>query len=276
MPKLDEDNEEIRLRLRELTQENPVWGFSTCFLHLRNVEFKKWNHKRAYRICCEEGLNLRIEPRRRIKREKPEKLAVPCAPNVTWSMDFMHDNLQDGRTLRCLNVIDDFNREGLAIERDLSLPAKRAIPALDRAIEWRGAPQAIRVDNGPEHVGTEMRERALSRGIALTFIEPGNPQQNDCIERYNGTSRWERLNQHVFRSVEEARDLGMSWMTKCNERRPHQGLGGLTPAQKLAESGWRYRRGGGGLVRVGAGGVSSSSVFAPFGVLRAFGRSLAA
>ena len=276
MPKLDEDNEEIRLRLRELTQENPVWGFLKCFLYLRNVEFKKWNHKRVYRIYCEEGLNLRIKPRRRIKREKPEKLAVPCAPNVTWSMDFMHDNLQDGRTLRCLNVIDDFNREGLAIECDLSLPAKRVTRALDRAIEWRGAPQAIRVDNGPEYAGTEMRKWALSRKIALMFIEPGNPQQNAYIERYNRTSRWEWLNQHVFWSVEEAQDLGMSWMTKYNERRPHQALGGLTPAQKLAESGWRYRRGGGGLVYVGAGGVSSSSVFAPFGVLRAIGRSLAA
>ena len=275
-PKLDEENEAIRLWVHELTTENPTWGCMTCFLYLRNVEGKGWNRKRVHRIYCEEGLNLRVKPRRRLKREKPEKLAVPSAPNVTWSMDFMQDNLQDGRTLRCLNVIDDFNREGLAIECDLSLPAKRVIRALDRTIEWRGAPQAIRVDNGPEHVGTEMRKWSLSRGIALTFIEPGKPQQNAYIERYNGTSRWEWLNQHVFRSVEEAQDLGMSWMMKYNERRPHQGLGGLTPAQKLAASGWRYRRGGGGLVRVGAGGVSSSVVFAPFGVLRAIGRSLAA
>ena len=248
----------------------------TCFLYLRNVEGKGWNRKRVHRIYCEEGLNLRIKPRRRIKREKPEKLAVPSAPNVTWSMDFMQDNLQDGRTLRCQNVIDDFNREALGVECDLSLPAKRVVRFLDRVIEWRGAPQAIRVDNGPEYIGSVMRDWALSRGIALNFIEPGSPQQNAYIERFNGTCRWEWLNQHVFGSVEDAQDIATSWMSKYNERRPHQGLGGATPAQKLAASGWRYRRGGGGLVRVGAGGVSSRSAFAPFGVFGAVRRSLAA
>ena len=107
-----------------------------CFLYLRNVEREEWNRKRVHRIYCEEGLNLHVKPRRRIKREK---LAVPSAPNVTWSMDFMHDNLQDGRTLRCLNEIDDFDREVLALECDLSLLAKRVILVLDRAIEWRNS-----------------------------------------------------------------------------------------------------------------------------------------
>ena len=133
----------------------------TCFLYLRNVECRGRNRKCAYRICREEGPNLRIKPRHRLEPEKP---AVPAAPNVTWPMDFMQDNLRDGRTLRCLNVIDDFNRECPGIERDLPLPAKRVIPALDCIIEWRGIPRAIRVDNGPEYIGSDMRDWASSRG----------------------------------------------------------------------------------------------------------------
>ena len=90
-------------------------GFGLCFLHLRNVKGHPWNHKRVYRIYCQLELNLRIKPRKRLKREKPDVLAVPDAPNVTWSMDFMVDRLGDGRAFRLLNVLDDFNREGLGI-----------------------------------------------------------------------------------------------------------------------------------------------------------------
>ena len=104
-----------------------------------------WNHKRVYRIYCQLELNLRIKPRKRLKREKPDVLAVPDAPNVTWSMDFMADRLGDGRAFRLLNVLDDFNREGLGIEVDFSLPTERVIRSLDRIIEWRGKPGTIRV-----------------------------------------------------------------------------------------------------------------------------------
>jgi putative transposase len=122
---------------------------------------RPWNHKRVYRIYCELELNLRIKPRKRLKREKPDVLAVPDAPNVTWSMDFMADRLGDGRAFRLLNVLDDFNREGLGIEVDFSIrrendppdrfltlliPAERVTRSLDRIIEWRGKPGTIRVD----------------------------------------------------------------------------------------------------------------------------------
>ena len=103
--------------------------------------------KRVYRIYCALELNLRIKPRKRLKREKPDVLVVPDAPNVTWSMDFMADRLGDGRAFRLLNVLDDFNREGLGIEVDFSLPAERVIRSLNRIIEWRGRPGKIRVDN---------------------------------------------------------------------------------------------------------------------------------
>jgi len=141
------------------------------------------------RLDRERELNLRIKPRKRLKREKPDALAVPEAPNEVWSMDFMVDRLGDGRAFRLLNVLDDFNREGLGIEVDFSLPAERVVRALNQIIEWRGAPGAIRVDNGPEYVSGTLVEWAEKRGIALSYIQPGKPQQNAYVERYNRTVR---------------------------------------------------------------------------------------
>jgi putative transposase len=172
-------------------------------LYLRNVKGHGWNHKRVYRIYRELELNLRIKPRKRLKRERPDELAVPDAPNVMWSIlarqamlaspkgDFMADRLEDSRAFRLLNVVDDFNREGLGIEVDFSLPASRVIRSLNRIIEWRGKPDTIRVDNGPEYISSSLRQWAEDRGIALQHIQPGKPQQNACIERYNRTVRHE-------------------------------------------------------------------------------------
>ncbi|KAF0811956.1 hypothetical protein IGB42_03498 [Andreprevotia sp. IGB-42] len=142
-------NHEIADWLIRLTHNQRNWGFGLCFLYLRNVKGYRWNHKRVYRIYRELALNLRIKPKKRILREKPEPLAVPQVANPCWSMDFMHDQLADGRSFRLFNVIDDFNREALAMEVDLSLPAERVVRALDQVIEWRGTPDAIRSDNGP-------------------------------------------------------------------------------------------------------------------------------
>jgi len=97
-------------------------------------------------------LNLRIKPRHRLVREKPLPLAVPAVINQSWSMDFVHDQLADGRSIRLFNVIDYFNREGLGIEVNFSFPSERVILSLDRIIEWRGKPQAIRCDNGRDYI----------------------------------------------------------------------------------------------------------------------------
>ena len=112
-PKLSEENELIADWLVALTTAKKTWGFGLCFLHLRNVKGFRWNHKRVYRFYRELELNMRIKPRKRLQREKPEPLAVPDAPNEAWSTDFMADQLADGRSFRILNVLDDFNREGL-------------------------------------------------------------------------------------------------------------------------------------------------------------------
>jgi putative transposase len=146
-PVLSDENEEIADWLERLSENKRTWGFGLCFLYLRNVQGYGWNHKRVYRIYCELELNLRIKPKKRLKRDKPEPLAVPDVPNDTWSMDFMADQLADGRSIRTLNVLDDFNREGLCIDVDFSLPAERVVRSLNQIIEWRGKPQSIRVDN---------------------------------------------------------------------------------------------------------------------------------
>lgn len=168
-PKLDGENERIADLLMGLTTVHRTWGFGLCFLYLRNVQGHGWNHKRVYRIYREMELNLRIKPRKRLKREKPDELSVPKEPNVTWSMDFMADRLADGRQFRLLNVLDDFNREGLGIEIDFSLPSERVVRALNQIIEWRGQPFAIRVDNvlraegnGADRQSLSVRQHALA------------------------------------------------------------------------------------------------------------------
>ncbi|MDG3558560.1 IS3 family transposase, partial [Acinetobacter bereziniae] len=129
---LDEQNKMIADWLLKLTNENKTWGFQLCFLYLRNVKGYSWNHKRVYRIYKELELNLRIKPNKRIQRIKPEPLTVPSTPNESWSMDFMHDQLSDGRSYRIHNVIDDYNRESLDILIDFSLPAQRVLRGLDQ------------------------------------------------------------------------------------------------------------------------------------------------
>jgi putative transposase len=232
--KLSDENEVIASWLELLTKRKKNWGFMLCFLYLRNVKEFKWNHKRVYRIYCELELNLRIKPRRRLYRKKPDKLSVPEQINETWSMDFMHDQLGDGRSFRTFNVIDDFNREGLTMEIDFSLPASRVVRALDRIIEWRGKPKIIRSDNGPEYISHVLAAWADKHQITLQFIQPGNPQQNAYVERFNRTVRYDWLNQYIFETIEEVQIAATKWLWTYNNERPNMAIGGITPIQKLA------------------------------------------
>lgn len=233
-PRLGDENQQIADWLLRLTEWQRSWGFGLCFLHLRNVRGFGWNHKRVYRIYCELELNLRIKPKRRLVREVPQPLAVPQAINEVWSMDFMQDHLTDGRAYRLFNVLDDFNREGLGIEVDFSLPALRVIRALEQIIEWRGKPKALRCDNGPEYLSGALTTWAQSRGIRIDYIQPGKPQQNAYVERYNRTVRYDLLNQTLFNDLDEVREAATRWLWTYNHERPNMALGGITPMQKLA------------------------------------------
>lgn len=165
-PKIASENALIAHWLLKLTDNQRNWGFGLCYLFLRNVKKFVWNHKRVYRMYKELQLNLRIKPRKRLNREQPEPLEVHECINKMWSMDFMHDQLGSGRSFRLLNVIDDYNREGLDIEVDFSLPSERVTRTLDRIIEWRGKPRPIRCDNGPEYISETLArtERYVTTG----------------------------------------------------------------------------------------------------------------
>lgn len=232
-PILSSENMLIADWLLRLTQTHKRWGFGLCFLYLRNVKRFGWNHKRVYRIYRELELNLRIKPRRRIKRDRPEPLSVPRAINQVWSMDFMSDTLADGRKLRTFNVLDDYNREGLVIDVDCSLPSQRVIRALEQVIEWRGKPAALRCDNGPEYISHELVKWATKQRITLLYIQPGKPNQNAYIERFNRTARHEWLDLHAFETIEHAQLLATQWLWTYNNERPHTAIGGIPPRQLL-------------------------------------------
>lgn len=228
-PKLSSENAEIADWLIRLTEQDSDWGFGMCFDYLRNVKGFGWNHKRVYRIYCELALNLRIRPRRRLKRHKLEPLKQPLRRNQVWSIDFMHDQLSDGRSYRLLNVIDDYRREGLAIEAGFSLPSMRVIRTLSQLIEWRGKPSHIRCDNGPEFISHEFTNWARKHDIRIEYIQPGKPQQNAYIERHNRTVRYSWVSKHLFETLEDVQDYATQWLWFYNHERPHKANGGQPP-----------------------------------------------
>ena len=142
------NDDEIAEQLRQLAERKPRWGFSKMFQSLRHQGYC-WNHKRVRRVYCAQQLNLRVKPKKRLPVRQPTPLAQPEATNESWSVDFMSDSLQSGRTFRTFNVIDDYNREALAMEIDTSLPSGRVVRVLEMIASWRGYPRRLRSDNGP-------------------------------------------------------------------------------------------------------------------------------
>lgn len=189
------------------------------------------NHKKLYRIYTTMRLNIRRRTRKRLPARVKQQLFQPSAMNQVWSIDFMSDSLWNGRKIRLLNVIDDFNREVLTIETDTSLPAERVIRVLSRIGEDRGLPNMIRVDNGPEFISAKLGEWCNDEGITLIFIQPGEPTQNAFIERFNGTFRRDVLNAYLFKSISEVDEITSNWIIDYNYHRPHQSLGNKTPME---------------------------------------------
>lgn len=216
--------------LQNAVERYPRYGFKKLFLILRR-QGHAWNHKRIYRVYCLLKLNLRRKGKQRLPNRHPQPLCVPAIMNQTWSMDFMHDALSCGRKFRTFNVVDDFNREALAIEIDLNLPAQRVIRVLDRIALERGYPQMLRMDNGPEFISLALAEWAENKEIKLEFIKPGTPTQNAYIERFNRTYRTEILDFYLFKSLNEVREITDKWVREYNEERPHESLKNLTPEE---------------------------------------------
>ena len=215
--------------LNRMAADHPREGFWLYRKRLRQAGCP-FNHKRLYRVYCRLNLNL---PRRAKKRLPPRvrrTLQVPAAPEHIWSVDFMHDRLYAGRAYRTFNVVDDFAREGLAIEIDTSLGAERIVRVLENLLAWRGPPRAIRCDNGPEFLAHRFVAWCAHRAIEIRYIQPGKPNQNAFIERFNRTFRHNVLDLYLFNDLEEVREAAHRFLVDYNERRPHDSLGDLPPA----------------------------------------------
>jgi len=216
--------------LNSLVDKHPSIGFWQCYHRLRR-KGHKWNHKRLYRVYTGMKLNIRRKAKRRLPERVKMPLSVPSAPNQMWSLDFMSDSLTDGRKFRLLNVIDDFNRESLAIEVDTSLPALRVVRVLESIIANKGKPTNLRCDNGPEFISHKLRDWCEQNQITLQYIQPGEPTQNAFIERNNGSLRRELLDAYLFTTLKEIRTMAKQWQLDYNESRPHKALNYHSPTQ---------------------------------------------
>jgi len=216
--------------LRELAEKRRKSGAPMLHTLLRR-EGHLINHKRTERLYREEGLSLRLKKRKkrsshlRVVMDRPEKI------NQHWSMDFVSDNLYNGRRFRVLTIVDNFSRECPVLEVDHSLTGQRVTRVLDRIALTRELPEVITVDNGPEFISKALDLWAYENSVKLRFIQPGKPVQNAYIESFNGKFRNECLNDNVFVSLNSARDIIEAWRQDYNSERPHSSLNNMTPEE---------------------------------------------
>lgn len=223
-------DETLRAALKEAAAKRRRWGYRMLAVLMERQGFKD-NLKRIYRVYREEKLQVKIRRRRKTARWRGDKPVPATRPNERWSMDFMSDQLANGRTIRVFNVVDDFTRQCLAMEVDTSLNGVRVTRVLDRLVARHGHPQRIVMDNGPEFTGKALDRWAWEHRVQLAFIEPGKPVQNAFVESFNGTCRNECLNENWFLSLADARTIIENWRIDYNEQRPHSSLGGRTPSE---------------------------------------------
>lgn len=222
------DDGALRARLRSLALARRRFGYWRLYLVLRR-EGVVVNHKKVYRLYREEKLAVRGRRGRKRALGTRAPLALPSAQNQRWSLDFVSDALRDGCRFRVLAIVDDFTRECLSLVVDTSLSGARVARELSRLIEVRGKPCSIVSDNGTELTSRAMLSWQLETGIAWHYIQPGKPQQNGFIESFNGRLRDECLNETLFSTLREARQIIEAWRIDYNEERPHTSLNGLTP-----------------------------------------------
>jgi len=226
----------LRLRLRDLAFSRIGYGYRR--LHIL-IEREGWvvNHKRVYRLYREEGLAMRKRPPWRRKAcLKRELRPMATEKNECWSMDFMSDELFDGRRIRLLTIVDNHTRESLAIHVGQRIRGCDVVEVLERIAKDHGKPQTIRVDNGPEFISKDVDLWAYWNHVTLNFSRPGKPTDNAYIESFNGRFRQECLNEHWFMNFEDAREKVESWRHDYNENRPHSSLDNATPEEFAARA----------------------------------------
>jgi putative transposase len=229
-------DEQVIEQLNELAGRHPGYGFWKMYDSLRLGGYR-YNHKKVYRIYTSLKLNLRRRHKRRLPSRVSVPIEIPATMNNTWSMDYMTDALYNGRRVRILNIIDDHNRQALAMEIDTSIPSIKVIERLNQLIEMHGKPLKIRTDNGPEFISHRFMDWCHKSHIQLQFIQPGKPMQNSLIERFNGSYRKEILDAYVFYSLAELKAITNHWMYEYNYKRPHDALRSLPPAMYVLKYG---------------------------------------
>ena len=178
------DDETIVTVLNKFAQLHPTYGFWKMFAIMRS-KGAVWNHKKVYRVYTAINLNIRRKMKRRLPDRIKQPLGVPIAQNKVWSLDFMTDSLTDKRRFRTLNIIDDYNREALAMVSDISINAQRVVNTLEQLSKDYGYPQQIRTDNGPEFISNILKDWCNENKVDHIFIQKGKPTQNAFIERFH-------------------------------------------------------------------------------------------
>jgi putative transposase len=224
-----QDDGELRARLKALAHARRRFGYRRLHILLRR-EGRRVNRKRVQRLYQEERLMVRRRGGRKRALGVRAPMAPPDRPNASWSLDFVHDQMTDGRRFRVLAVVDNCTRECLALVPDTSISGVRVARELDRIIAWRGSPAAVTSDNGTELTSNAILKWADERCVAWQYIQPGKPQQNAFSESFNGRLRDELLNETLFRSLPHARKALEAWRNDYNLHRPHSKLGWLTPS----------------------------------------------
>lgn len=226
-------DEGLREQLTKLAHERPRFGYRRLGVLLER-EGEHVNHKRVFRVYRESGLSVK-----RNRRKKLMRIGVPqpvlTGPNQEWSLDFVHDALANGRSVRVLSVVDNFTRECLTLETDTSFASQRVTRILETVIAGRGAPEALRMDNGPELTSRHFLAWCMERKITMNHIQPGKPMQNGHVESFNGRFRDECLNANWFRNLFDARIKIAGWRHDYNSARPHSSLAYRTPGEFAAQ-----------------------------------------
>jgi putative transposase len=227
-----EKDDQLRRRLTELAHEKPRYGYRRLAILLRRGG-EIVNHKRVFRVYRAAGLSVKRKKRKRLMRVG-QPCFVPTSANQQWAIDFAHDRMVNGRTLRVLSIVDTFTRECLALEVDTCLPSRRVTRVLDGVIAQRGRPERIRMDNGSELTSRHFLAWGIDRRIELVHIQPGKPVQNAYVESFHGRLRDECLNTTWFQNLWEARRKIRAWRHEYNHERPHSSLAYRTPAEFAA------------------------------------------